>query len=274
MPKILIEYPTKDAVPKGFEGLYVEKDGKWVFSGGDLADDSRERVGEFRERNIGLQRELEGLKTSYAKIEETYKGVDPSRFKKAEEQLAKIEKEEERKLLAEGNYDAVVDRRFAERLGVLDQTISTKDEALETRDTTIGKLKTELGKLRISAEVDQAIEEKKMAVVTGARPDIHDRTLKRFEINDDGERVARSGVLDKDGNPMSIAYHVDDLVTNAKHLFVASKGGGGRGDETTSTGPADKGDVLQAPDAIIFGRNLDKIAKGEVEVNMREGPQL
>jgi hypothetical protein len=68
--------------------------------------------------------------------------------------------------------------------------------------------------------------------------------------------------------PMSPEDWGKRLVTEHPYLFEPAQGGGAQGGRGTSTRGQGGARVLNNPNAVDFGRNLEDIASGKVHVNI------
>lgn len=193
-------------VAEAFRPLYVKaENGTYVLEVDGAVP--KERLDEFRQKNIDLMKEAE-----------KYKDLNPEKY---QELLELQRKREEKELLEKGEVDTVVNNRVAamktEMQSVIDQ-LNNSNKAMN------GQLETLM--------IDNTV--RTFATKNGVRPEAVDDVLLRakttFSIKEgkvvsvDDKGQVRYG---KDGTtPLSIDEWSKDLKTGAPHLFMSSSGGG------------------------------------------------
>jgi len=109
----------------------------------------------------------------------------------------------------------------------------------------------------------------KLGVDEKALPDYINRGLSVFSYEQDkivGKKSDGTPIFSKvrAGEHMSVEEWAESLLTDAPHLFRASKGGGA-GSTALNGGPKK---FIQGGDPLVFGQNLEAIAKGETVVTL------
>jgi len=187
----------------------------------------REKLDEFRNKNIDLMKQLEG-----------FKGVDIEKYKN----LLGIEK----KLTDKELIDA----------GKVDEVVQSRIKTMQTEHTTqvenlMSQLTTSNRQLE-SLLVDSAVRVKALefGVLPSAVDDVMLRAKTAFKIIDGVATPQQDGktVYGKDGvNPMSVDEWIGQLTKTAPHLFGSTAGGGapprvpgGRQQQTKNLTPTQK----------------------------------
>lgn len=185
-----------------------------------------EQVAGLKNKNSELIGKEKELKTKLAEFD----GIDPQTVKAM---LKNFADQEEAKLIAEGKMDDVLAKR-TERMKA-------------DHDKQTAKLQGDLDK--VNARVAKFAERALSASVreVGAALNIHasayDDALLRakslFDVDDDGNAIARDGVFGKDGKPLTLKEWFEGMKETAPHWFPApsgggSQGGGGGGNKTMS----------------------------------------
>lgn len=194
-------------VAEASRGLYVQRDGKFYLDVEGVVP--KERIDEFRNNNIELQKQLD-----------KYKGVDPTKHA----ELLKIQQEiEEGKLIKQGKLEEVVNLRVG--------TMKTTYEGqLNEANTALANANRQLETLMIDNVV--RAEATKAGVVATAVDDVILRAKTTYVI-EKGVPVPKVNgevVYGKDGKtPMLIGEWITSLRTSAGHLFQGSSGSGAAG---------------------------------------------
>src|SRR5574337_84483 len=198
-------------VEEAVRPLYVQQGDKFVLDVDGVV--AKEKLDEFRNNNIELQKQIE-----------KYKDVDPVKYR---ELMAIQKKITEKELLDKGEVDQLVNLRVA----------AMRDELegkLNVSNTELTKAQGQLHVLLIDNVVKSA------AIKLGVLPEAVEDVVLRAK----GVYVVENGVptpkgadgkmiYGKDGSsPMGVEEWLMNLKNSARHLFVGSQGsgaGGGRG---------------------------------------------
>lgn len=219
--------------------------------------EARKKINEFRDTNIRLMKENEEFKKKFAPLA----NLDPGKIPTLLEAMDKLESDVDRKLIEEGKFDTLVEKR-TERMrqdheGKVKSLSTQNDEYLRQ----IKALKENLNKQVIDNSVQLAVT-KIASPRPGAMRDILARARDIWEIDDDGNpRPMRDGEVwyGKDSkNPMSFDEYAEVLSQEVPWMFEGSKGGGANGDEK-----APKGGGRYVKD---IGDDLKGVATGKVQV--------
>jgi hypothetical protein len=186
-------------------------------------NDQNAEIDRLRKHSQKLLDEKKTLKTNLDKFD----GVDADTISKMMEQFAT---NEEARLIAEGKFDEVVNRRTEKTR--LDME-SRLNELTEKYDSTVQQnsaLQQRYNDAVVNNHLRAAAE--KAGVLPTAIDDVLARARGTFNVLDNGEIEAR----DKDGNlvvvgskPLSPALFVDGLKDTAPHYWPASQSGGANG---------------------------------------------
>lgn len=209
-----------DGLSDELKGMYVKDGDGFRLNVDGLVDKSK--LDEFRDNNTKLKAELDKLKEEASK----FKDIDPGKYK---ELMDKLVGEEEKKLLKDGNIDAVVKMRtdkmikdFEDQLKAKDQAISAAKKAEETarkeRDTYI-----------VEAELRKAVDTSEMGFQPNVAEVLKYQVMNEFTYRDGKViRVKPDGspLFGKNGDPATIGEFLQDLVKDRPWMVKASSGGG------------------------------------------------
>jgi hypothetical protein len=150
----------------------------------------------------------------------SFDGIDPDAVRGI---LSKFANDEEAQLIAKGDIDTVLNKR-AERMksGFEKEVQTARDEA--TRQTA----RTDKFASRVlKGEVVGAASE--AGVHKYAMEDAMLAAARDFELDDDGNPIAREGKYGKDGKPLTLKEWFGDMKDSRPHWFPATGSGGGAG---------------------------------------------
>ena len=159
--------------------------------------------------------ELIGKVKDYSDKLKTFDGIDPEKTRSV---LAKLDQDEDARLVAEGKLDEVVEKRVMNMKKDFDTKYTDLTEQLEQERAQVGAFKSKA----ISAEIVKAGTS--VGVLNTALNDVILRSQGQFSIDDKGNVVAVDGdgnvVYDADGTtPLSVENWVNTLKKDAPHLF-------------------------------------------------------
>lgn len=202
-----------DEVPENVRSFYTKQGDKYVLDADGAV--SKDKLDEFRNTNIDLQKQLE-----------KYKGVDPAKYNELMEIDRKIK---EKQLLETGKVDELVELRTA----TMRETFETEKTKLTT-DLTVAN--TRLEQLLIDNVVKTSAI--RLGVIPEAVDDVVLRAKTMFRI-DNGQPVPKDAegkvIYGKDGSsPMSVDEWLTGLKSSARHLFQGSSGSGAGGGNRNS----------------------------------------
>lgn len=173
----------------------------------------RERLDEFRNKNIDLMKQLD-----------TFKGIDAAKYN----ELLGLEKRlTDKELIEAGKVEEVVNNRIK---GLK----SEHEQQLNSLTTELTSKSSQLENILIDSTVRvKALEN---GVLRSAVDDVLLRAKQSFKIVDGQAIPHQDGkiVYGKDGvNPMSVDEWINTLAKNASHLFEQNRGGGAQGSNST-----------------------------------------
>lgn len=233
-----------NAVPVLLREFYTEQDGKFVLPVDGLVP--KAKLDEFRANNITLAQERDALR-------QQFDGIDPE---KARVLLARVQAEQDKKLIDAGKVDELV----AQRVETMRKDFETK---LSSETSKSQKLQGQLEGLLI----DGAIRD--VAVRVGVRPTAIEDVLLRgrslFKLMD-GKAIPMQGddvMYGKTGEAMSMEEWLGTLAASAPHLFEPNRGGGAAGGTSALMAG---GKYIEAGDTRGFLSNLADIARGNTRI--------
>lgn len=206
-------------VPEAVRSLYVAQGDKFVLDVEGVVP--KERLDEFRENNVQLQKQID-----------KYKDVDPVKYR---ELMTIQQKVVEKELLDKGEVEKLVDLR----------TTAMRDELtgqVTTLTTDLTSARKQLHVLLIDNVVKSA------AIQHGVIPEAIDDVVLRAK----GVYSIENGVptpKDAEGKPiygkdgkslMSVAEWLGTLKTTARHLFLGARGSGAGGGDRGASGDTSK----------------------------------
>lgn len=239
------KFESEDQIPEGIKEHYTQQGDSWVLDVSDLAP--KQKLNEFRDRNIQLMKEMDALKASTS-------GVDPEEYKALK---ANAQRLKEKKLIEADKIDEV----FNERLAPLKAEHERQIKEYQSKTT---QYESELSRLLIDNEIRAA------ASKVGARATaVDDLILRGHQVfkYQDGKVLPLNGdqiAYGKSGEPLSIAEWMGTLSDKAPHLFESSNGGGAS--KSGGSMPISGGNKVSRNDPAAFLANLDAIASGKKQV--------
>lgn len=261
MAKLKALYKSIDDIPEAYRELFEKTDDGYVFTGMEDSE-FKKKLDEFRTTNVGLRESLEEIQEELKKL----KDIDPEEHKKLLELKKALEANEETKLLADGKWEEVLERRTEGIRADLEGQIESLNKSLQDERTEKQKAIRELRTIHIDQDLAAALNaEKAPKPRPGAIADIKHRTHSVFRYDENGKRHAygEDGKVrfGKDGKDWSMAEHIAELAQNAPHLFMPGKGGGATGSDDLPPGH-----TISRDDGDAITRNLEDIAAGKVTV--------
>lgn len=150
----------------------------------------------------------------------SFDGIDPEAVRGI---LAKFANDEEAQLIAKGDIDTVLAKR-ADRM----KSGFEKDLQAAREDAQRASSRTEKFASRVlKGEVVSAASE--AGVHKYAMEDAMLAAARDFELDDDGNPIAREGKYGKDGKPLTLKEWFADMKDARPHWFPATGNGGGAG---------------------------------------------
>ncbi len=212
-------------------------------AGGDNADGdgksyTQEQVdqliGGLKNKNTELLGKLKEQKTAVNEASERLKqfdGIDPDVVHTI---IKRFSDDEEAKLIAEGKIDEVLSKRTEMMKSSHDKELQKLHAELEKAQAVAAKFTD-----RVLADSIRAAGSD-IGIHKAAYEDAIYRAKGAFEINEDGEVIAKEGMLDSQGKPLTPKAWFEDMKEQAPHWFPAPQGGGMG---NNATGNASKGNL-------------------------------
>lgn len=194
----------------------------------------------------GLRAKRDELLDGQRKLKDQIKqfeGIDPERARKLEQQLAE---NEEARLIADGKIDEVLNKRTERMQADFERKLTeAQTEAEKARE----RAKKFTGRA-FSDELRTAAS--KVGLVDSAVPDAVNRAAELFAVDDDGKVVARDGVLDEKGQPLTPETWLASMREQAPHWFPTPKGGGAPGSNGSPSAPRAWQDAKSTKDKVEY----------------------
>lgn len=244
----IIKLATKDAFPEGLRELAEEKDGGFVV---DVVPKSK--LEEFRENNVNLKVENDGLKNKVS-VYEGIVGSDPEKTKSELADLRTIHQQvKDGKLKGSTEITAELDRRTAEMKTGYETQLRELGEKLTTALKEKGDLKSDFDRTKIDQLITSAVLAEDSGVNPAALSDVLTRARSVYRVNADGKVVAMNGdtvMYGSDGvTPLPPKEWLGKVLTEASYLAKPSAGGGANGDVSGKAGLANSPEFQKLPPA-------------------------
>jgi hypothetical protein len=263
------KYASKSEIPAGLEALYEEQGGAFVLKKfeDEEGDDLKSKLDEFRTNNTTLAKQVEEYKTELGRMKSQFKGVDPDKLRKQQEALSRIEAEEERKLIEQGQIDEVIKRRTASAIVAYEEKVRAKDSALQEAEKQTENLRNRLGRHLISERLQVELNNAGIRPKKNALPDILSRAHSTFHIGPDGEPEPKASdgttIYGEKGNKLTMSEYVKThLLRDAAHLIEPARGADSEGSKGS---PGTTGDVIRIPrgDLKMKSKYMKELASGK-----------
>ncbi len=207
-----------DALPEPLREFYKQQeDGRYKFDAEDVED-----VGGLKSALQHERDERKSAKETLAELREKFDGVDPELARKL---ITEHEKGQRKQMIDQDRVEELIESETQKRVKKMHETHEAAlAELTGERDTLRGRLEVVLIDNQLSTEAAKA------GVLAEALPDVVRRGRERFHLNGD-KVVAKDGegniLYGADGQTsQSVTEFMDELKSQARHLFAPSKGGG------------------------------------------------
>jgi hypothetical protein len=229
MPELIFD--TQEAVPEPFRESAVAKDGKFAINVVNKSE-----VDTFRENNLNLSRERDGLAGTIARLR-TDAGLDPDKLDEFVTGLADLRTTAQRVADGELVANSTLEEALNTRTGEMRQQHEAQVQALTT---SVNNLRGELDTARKAID-DNVIVNEVTAAATDPRSGLRGdairaviREAREFFQVKDGKLVPMEDgkiVYGTDGtSPMKpLEWIKSKLTQSSPYLFQESKGGGSQG---------------------------------------------
>jgi hypothetical protein len=244
-------YDRPDDIPEYLREHATEQNGRWVlevegYASKPIIDEMRQNNRVMRTENDTLKKDLETIRAQFGEWQTRYKDIDPDEYKILKAAPTDVQKEI---AAAEKRWHA----KFDEELGK-ERKLREAAE-LRTQQEQIGN---EIAKYAPKAGAEESAIE-----------DIQRRAIGVFKIID-GKPVAFDGenprYSEKEPSKLlPITEWVDKTLMDYPHYAKRSSGAGAGGGFPRGLNGHQ---VIPASDNRAFIQNLERIAKGEVEVDL------
>lgn len=220
-----------ETVPEGNRPLYVERDGKFHLDVSGIEDTAGLKSALEKERIAARE-----ARQARQALETRFSGIDPDQVRTL---LAKIENDDEGKLIAAGKIEEVVAKRNEKFRLEMEKKLAQALEQVSAADAKTAKFSQSVLDNHIRAATSKA----------GLHPHAIDDALLRarsmFALDENGVAIqldqTGNPVLGKDGKtPFSPLEWLEGMKESAPHWFPAGSSGGGAGGGSTGAGSAKK----------------------------------
>lgn len=252
-------------VPEEHRGLYKQVEGGYALEVEGMVDKSR--LDEFRDNNIKLSNDLERTQEEKAALAKKYEGIDLDKIRELQEKEQKIK---DQQLIDAGKANELIEIKVAEVRNQLKADMDKLAEEKETLQTSLGEAHGTIDRMKVEKVLgDVAL---KHGVREAALNDVFNAAHSYgFKLSDTGDVVAigpsgepRRSLKDPT-KPLTVdEYFTDVLPEQRSYYFKDSAGGGANNDGPGGPG----GRRIDASNQEALNNNIDKIASGEVQVNM------
>jgi hypothetical protein len=176
--------------------------------------------------------------------------------------MEKFEGDDEAKLIKAGKIDEVIEKRAAKIIAKHEKAAQTaQDEAkknAEAAAANLAKFKRE--------KLNNAIATSVKGLADGALPKVQRDAAEMFDIDDEGNVVARENApLGPGGKPLTLETLTDYLIEASPFYFPSSGGAGGQGGGQGRR-QGRKPTIAWNDSESAVGENLEGLADGEVEI--------
>lgn len=222
-----------DDVPEPHRGLY-KKEGEGDAAKFRLDVDGIEDTGALKRALEGERDSVKELKRRERETAEKFKDIDPVRYRAL---MAKIDGDEELKLLSEGKHDEVFNKRTEKMRESYETQLKVKDTETEKERGTTKKYRDRV--------LDNAV--RSAAITAGIHPHAVEDALLRarqvFSLNEEGEAERlgedKKPIMGPKGNaPYSPLDWFEEMKSKAPHWFPAGSTGSGAESGKGGTGGA------------------------------------
>lgn len=228
MPEFLFD--TDTIIPEELRGTAKKNDaGKFVLN---LVP--KEKVDEFRERNITVSKERDELKALAERVKPLV-GEDIDAFSTEVTELRKLKQQvADGTIKASGDIAKEIEQRTTSMRQGYEKTLQDNAKAIADANATVASLKTELNRVHVDRAVTQAVMSEKSGANPEALPHILIEAYKIFSADENGEVVPKQGdaiIYGPSGtSPMTPAEWLEGkLRERSPYLFKNSSGGGAAG---------------------------------------------
>lgn len=150
----------------------------------------------------------------------SFEGIDPEAVRGI---LSKFANDEEAGLIAKGDIETVVNKRVERMKAASDKEVLTAKEEAQRYQSRTEKYASRVLKGEVIGAASEA------GVHKYAMEDAMLAASRDFELDEDGNPVAREGKYGKDGKPLTLKEWFAEMKDSRPHWFPATGNGGGAG---------------------------------------------
>lgn len=230
-------------------------------------------VAEYRDRNIALMKAADEQTARMKELEEKLGGIDMQALEAGRIAMQNMQSEEDKKLLAAGRFDDVINRHTTEVRQNAQAEYDKLKKTNEELNSTYGTTRASLRDLKLQLGIRTAAEELGLQFAPSAADDVTYRGSQVMSLDDNDNLVSydkdKMIRLNKDREQYSEKDFLQELVEKAPHLFIGANGP----NIQNPGGPGSRlvGGTLNVKDGDIdgIGRNLEAVASGKMSVRMQ-----
>jgi hypothetical protein len=256
-------------VDEALRSLYKQVGDEFVLETDD--NEYKQRIGEFRNTNIDLNKQISDLNDQmkgFGDMQKTLKGFEGLDAAEARKAMDTMQQLADKKLIEAGKLDEVLEQRTGRMKSDYEGQIKALTASLDDQKKEGQVFKSKLTEVVIDNSLQAAVS-RTASVRPGAMQDIISRGRGVWSINDDGTPVPTGGdgkvMYGKDGKTtLSMEEWAQSLVSDASYLFEPSSGGGSGGGMGGNQGAGGK--VVSMGDQDSLNANIADIAAGKVTV--------
>lgn len=178
------------------------------------------RVGEAVTGLKTKNTELLGKIKTYGEQLKTFEGIDPEAVRGI---LSKFANDEEAQLIAKGDIDTVLAKRADRMKAGFEKDLKVAQDAATNATSRTEKFASRVLKGEVVGAATEA------GVHKYAMEDAMLAAARDFELDDDGNPIAREGKYGKDGKPLTLKEWFAEMKDSRPHWFPATGNGGGAG---------------------------------------------
>jgi hypothetical protein len=164
--------------------------------------------------------ELLGKVKEYGEKLKSFDGIDPEAVRGI---LSKFANDEEAQLIAKGDIDTVLAKRADRMKAGFEKDLKLAQDAATNASSRTEKYASRVLKGEVIGAATEA------GVHKYAMEDAMLAASRDFELDDDGNPVAREGKYGKDGKPLTLKEWMAEMKETRPHWFPATGNGGGAG---------------------------------------------
>ncbi|MBM6442397.1 hypothetical protein JQF37_01990 [Pseudomonas sp. MIL9] len=150
----------------------------------------------------------------------SFEGIDPDAVRGI---LSKFASDEEAQLIAKGDIDTVLAKRADRMKAGFEKDLKLAQDAAANASSRTEKFASRVLKGEVVGAATEA------GVHKFAMEDAMLAAARDFELDDDGNPVAREGKYGKDGKPLTLKEWFAEMKDSRPHWFPATGNGGGAG---------------------------------------------